>query len=100
MRHLAWLYAAVTDAAPVSYAPHKVIYDCTHSPDKVAIMAGGGAGHEPGHAGVIGKGMLTAAVSGEIFASPSASQICSGIDLTNTEAGLIFVVNRWVVHCE
>jgi dihydroxyacetone kinase len=77
-----------------SYAPHKVIYDCTHSPDKVAIISGGGAGHEPGHAGVIGKGMLTAAVSGEIFASPSASQICSGVDLANTEAGVIFVVNR------
>lgn len=69
----------------------------THSPDKVAIISGGGAGHEPGHAGVIGRGMLTAAVSGEIFASPSASQICSGLDLANSDAGTIFVVNRYVL---
>ncbi|UZJ56310.1 hypothetical protein CBS101457_005630 [Exobasidium rhododendri] len=81
------------------YAPHKVIYDCTHSPDKVAIISGGGAGHEPGHAGVIGRGMLTAAVSGEIFASPSASQICSSVDLANTEAGVIFIVNRYTGDC-
>lgn len=77
-----------------SYAPHKVIYDSTHSPDKVAVISGGGAGHEPGHATVIGKGMLTAAVSGEVFASPSASQICSGLDLINSDAGVIMVVNR------
>lgn len=81
------------------YAPHKVIYDCTHSNDKVAIISGGGAGHEPGHAGVIGRGMLTAAISGEIFASPSASQICSGLDLANTDAGVIFVVNNYTGDC-
>lgn len=43
--------------------------------------------------------MLTAAVSGEIFASPSASQICSGLDLVNAEAGVIFVVNRYTGDC-
>jgi len=41
----------------------------------VAIISGGGAGHEPAHAGFIGHGMLTAAVSGNVFASPSASQV-------------------------
>lgn len=56
-------------------------------------MAGGGAGHEPGQAGLIGRGMLAAAISGDIFASPSAAQICSGIDLTNTDAGIIFIVS-------
>jgi len=81
------------------YAPHKVIYDATHPSDKVAIISGGGAGHEPGHAGVIGKGMLTAAISGEVFASPSASQICSGLDLANTDAGVILVVNNYTGDC-
>jgi len=81
------------------YAKHKVIYDATHSNDKVAIISGGGAGHEPGHAGVIGKGMLTAAISGEVFASPSASQICSGLDLANTDAGVIMVVNNYTGDC-
>lgn len=85
--------------AQISYAPHKVIYDTTHSPDKVAIISGGGAGHEPGHAGVIGRGMLTAAVSGEVFASPSASQICSGVDLAKSDAGVIFVVNNYTGDC-
>ena len=41
----------------------------------VAVISGGGAGHEPAHAGFIGQGMLTAAVSGNVFASPSASQV-------------------------
>lgn len=67
------------------YRPHKVIYDSTHSNQKVAVMAGGGAGHEPGQAGLIGKGMLAAAISGDVFASPSAAQICTGIDLANTD---------------
>lgn len=57
-------------------------------------MAGGGAGHEPGQAGLVGKGMLAAAISGDVFASPSAAQICSGIDLANTDAGVIFIVSN------
>lgn len=77
------------------YQPHKVIYDSTHSNDKVAILAGGGAGHEPGQAGLIGKGMLAAAISGDVFASPSAAQICTGIDLANTDKGAIFIINNY-----
>lgn len=84
------------------YKPHKVLYDSTHDNKKVAIMAGGGAGHEPGQAGLVGKGMLAAAISGDVFASPSAAQICSGIDLANTDAGVIFIVSRahstWRIH--
>ncbi|CAO1612496.1 unnamed protein product [Jaminaea pallidilutea] len=77
------------------YRPHKVIYDATHSNEKVAIMAGGGAGHEPGQAGLIGKGMLAAAVSGDIFASPSAAQICTGMDLAHSDKGVIFIINNY-----
>ena len=47
----------------------------------VAVISGGGAGHEPAHASYTGSGMLTASVSGDIFASPSSSQILSAIDL-------------------
>mmetsp|Transcript_10055 Transcript_10055/g.14025 ORF Transcript_10055/g.14025 Transcript_10055/m.14025 type:complete len:389 (-) Transcript_10055:5-1171(-) len=46
---------------------------------KVAIISGGGAGHEPAHAGFVGEGMLTAAVSGDIFASPSAYAVLAAI---------------------
>ncbi len=82
-----------------SYAPDKVLYDATHDPKKVSILAGGGAGHEPGHAGVVGKGMLAAAVSGEIFASPSTAQICTGVDLAPSDAGYVFVVNNYTGDC-
>ncbi|PWN51124.1 putative DAK2-dihydroxyacetone kinase [Violaceomyces palustris] len=81
------------------YAPHKVVYDPTHPKDKVAIISGGGAGHEPAHAGYTGRGMLAACISGDIFASPSAAQICSGLDLANTDAGVIFVVNNYTGDC-
>eukprot|EP00472_Partenskyella_glossopodia_P001634 CAMPEP_0197532344 /NCGR_PEP_ID=MMETSP1318-20131121/39363_1 /TAXON_ID=552666 /ORGANISM="Partenskyella glossopodia, Strain RCC365" /LENGTH=678 /DNA_ID=CAMNT_0043088881 /DNA_START=52 /DNA_END=2088 /DNA_ORIENTATION=+ len=46
---------------------------------KVAIISGGGAGHEPAHAGFVGEGMLTAAVSGDIFASPSTYAVLAAI---------------------
>lgn len=48
---------------------------------KVAVVSGGGAGHEPAHVGYTGRGLLTACVSGEIFASPTANQILNTIRL-------------------
>ena len=47
--------------------------------DKVALVSGGGSGHEPAHAGYVGKGMLDAAVAGNVFASPSPDRILEGI---------------------
>ena len=72
-----------------------MVYHKTHARDKVAIIAGGGAGHEPSFSGFVGQGMLTAAVSGDIFASPTAAQICSGIDLAPSDKGVVVVVNRY-----
>jgi len=46
---------------------------------KVALISGGGAGHEPAHAGYIGEGMLTAAVIGEVFTSPSVDAVLAAI---------------------
>ena len=52
--------------------PHiKVVVRADWDKTKVALVSGGGSGHEPSHAGFVGKGMLTAAVCGDIFASPS-----------------------------
>ena len=55
----------------------------SHSTDshlrQVALLSGGGSGHEPAHAGFIGKGMLSAAVCGGVFASPSVDSILAGI---------------------
>ncbi|KAE8250502.1 hypothetical protein A4X13_0g4672 [Tilletia indica] len=63
------------------HVPSKVVYDPTWSGDSVALIAGGGAGHEPAFAAYVGKGMLTASISGDIFASPSTRQILTSLDL-------------------
>ncbi|CAD6905434.1 unnamed protein product [Tilletia controversa] len=69
------------------HGPSKVVYDASWSPvasqgsSPIALIAGGGAGHEPAFAGYVGQGMLTAAISGDIFASPSTRQICTCLDL-------------------
>ena len=62
---------------------------------KVAIISGGGAGHEPAHAGFVGKGMLTAAVSGEIFASPSVDAVFEAIRSVTGPAGCLLVVKNY-----
>lgn len=77
------------------YEPDKVLYDASHDPAKVSVIAGGGAGHEPGHAGVVGNGMLAACVSGDIFASPSTVAIVTGIDLAPSDKGYLIVVNNY-----
>lgn len=60
-------------------APNKIIYRHPSNPDatipKVSLISGGGSGHEPAFAGLVGQGLLTASVAGTIFASPSAEQV-------------------------
>jgi dihydroxyacetone kinase len=62
---------------------------------QVAVISGGGAGHEPSHAGFVGSGMLTAAVSGEIFASPSVEAVLAGIRQVTGPAGCLLVVKNY-----
>ncbi|KZV94602.1 dihydroxyacetone kinase [Exidia glandulosa HHB12029] len=71
---------------------NKVLYQTDLDRSKVALICGGGAGHEPAHAGFVGKGILTAAVSGNIFASPNASQVLRAIELVDTDT-LIIIKN-------
>lgn len=61
----------------------------------VALLSGGGGGHEPAHAAFVGDGMLTAAVSGNIFASPSVSQIVSTISRVAGPAGVLLVIMNY-----
>ena len=63
--------------------------------DAVAIVSGGGAGHEPAHAGFVGAGMLTAAVSGELFASPSVDAVLTAIREVTGPAGCLLVVKNY-----
>jgi len=62
---------------------------------KVAVLSGGGAGHEPAHAGYVGKGMLTGAISGEIFASPSVDAVLAAILHVTGEAGCLLIVKNY-----
>lgn len=63
--------------------------------EKVGIVSGGGSGHEPAHAGYVGKGMLDAAVSGNVFASPSADKIIKGIKEADTGKGVLLVIKNY-----
>ncbi len=63
--------------------------------NKVSIISGGGSGHEPAHAGFVGKGMLTAAVCGDIFASPSIDAILNAILSVSGKAGCLLVVKNY-----
>ncbi len=76
--------------------PHiKVIYRTDHKPSRVALISGGGSGHEPAHAGFVGKGMLTAAVCGEVFASPSVEAVLAGILAVTGKGGCLLIVKNY-----
>lgn len=74
----------------------KVVYNAATSGHKVAVISGGGAGHEPLHSGYVGDNLLDAAVSGAIFASPSTKQIMAAIKATaDKEKGAVIVVKNY-----
>ncbi len=61
----------------------------------VALISGGGSGHEPMHSGLIGPGLLAAACPGEVFASPSAAQVTAAIDAVDGGAGCLLIVKNY-----
>jgi dihydroxyacetone kinase len=76
--------------------PHtKVIVRTDWDKSRVALISGGGSGHEPAHAGFVGEGMLTAAVCGDIFASPSVEAVLAAIMAVTGEAGCLLVVKNY-----
>ncbi|WP_031410088.1 dihydroxyacetone kinase subunit DhaK [Geobacillus vulcani] len=62
---------------------------------KVGIVSGGGSGHEPAHAGYVGKGMLDAAVCGEVFTSPTPDQILSAIQAVDGGNGVLLIIKNY-----
>ncbi|PFQ21787.1 dihydroxyacetone kinase subunit DhaK [Bacillus cereus] len=64
-------------------------------PGKVAIVSGGGSGHEPAHIGFVGKGMLDAAVMGKIFTSPTPDQILKAIQKVDAGSGVLLIVKNY-----
>lgn len=62
---------------------------------RVAVISGGGSGHEPAHAGFVGKGMLTAAVCGDVFASPSVDAVLNAIVAMTGDRGCLLIVKNY-----
>jgi dihydroxyacetone kinase len=76
--------------------PHiKVVVRTDWDKSKVALVSGGGSGHEPAHAGFVGQGMLTAAVCGDVFASPSVDAVLAGILAVTGKAGCLLIVKNY-----
>ena len=62
---------------------------------KVALVSGGGSGHEPAHGGFVGRGMLDAAVAGPVFTSPTPDMVYEGIKAVATDAGVLCIVKNY-----
>lgn len=77
------------------YPDIKVVYRTDWSKDKVALISGGGAGHEPMHGGFVGQGLLTAAISGETFASPSIDAVLAAIVQVTGPKGCLLVIKNY-----
>src|SRR3979490_1475601 len=67
----------------------------TPKPGKVALISGGGSGHEPLHAGFVGHGMLDAACPGQVFTSPTPDLILAAAEAADTGAGVLFIVQNY-----
>ena len=67
--------------------------------NKVALISGGGSGHEPLHAGFVGRGMLDAACPGQIFTSPTPDQIVEAAAAVGGKAGVLFIVKNYAGDC-
>ena len=80
---------ALGAAAPVR-APTRSV-----KPGKVALISGGGSGHEPLHAGFVGHGMLDAACPGQVFTSPTPDQMLAAAQAVDGGAGVLFIVKNY-----
>ena len=74
---------------------HKFVRRRALKPGKVALLSGGGSGHEPLHAGFVGHGMLDAACPGQVFTSPTPDQMVAAAEAVDTGAGCLFIVKNY-----
>ena len=73
----------------------RVVLDRDWDKSRVAVLSGGGAGHEPAHAGFVGAGMLAGAIAGDVFTSPSVEAVLAAIRATCGEAGCLLVIKNY-----
>ena len=87
----------------VKSAPHKlrkldegnIVVRVQKKEGKVALISGGGSGHEPAHAGFVGEGMLDCAVAGPVFTSPTPDKILAGIENVHAGKGVLCIVKNY-----
>jgi dihydroxyacetone kinase-like protein len=87
--------AAHKDIVTCHYDPNFIVRSKTTKKGKVALITGGGSGHEPMHCGFVGYGMLDAACPGFVFSSPSPDQMIAAIEKVNSGAGVLFIVKNY-----
>ncbi len=87
--------AAHSDVLTVHFEPNFVYRSDAPIAGKVAIISGGGSGHEPMHGGFVGMGMLDAACPGEVFTSPTPDQMYEAAKAVNSGAGVLFLVKNY-----
>src|SRR5437899_3847235 len=76
-------------------AEHKFVRRRALKSGKVALISGGGSGHEPLHAGFVGRGMLDAACPGQVFTSPTPDQMVAAVEAVETGKGCLFIVKNY-----
>jgi phosphoenolpyruvate---glycerone phosphotransferase subunit DhaK len=89
------LEAAHDDLVRVVYEPYLVVRADAPVQGKVALVSGGGSGHEPMHGGFVGKGMLDAACPGEVFTSPTPDQMLEATKAVDGGAGVVHIVKNY-----
>lgn len=92
---LAGFQAAHADQVTVHFDPDYVVRADAPVKGKVGLVSGGGSGHEPLHAGYVGKGMLDAAVPGAVFTSPTPDPILEATKAVNGGAGVLHIVKNY-----
>lgn len=87
--------AAHLDLVRVHFDPHYVVRADAPVRGKVALISGGGSGHEPMHGGFVGMGMLDAACPGEVFTSPTPDQMFEATKAAEGGAGVLYIVKNY-----
>ncbi|SFK34990.1 dihydroxyacetone kinase DhaK subunit [Marinilactibacillus piezotolerans] len=88
---MAFAYDSIVERIPET----KVIHRKHEKNGKVGLVSGGGSGHEPAHAGFVGKGMLSSAVAGQVFTSPTPDQVLEGIKAADEGEGVFLVIKNY-----
>src|SRR5262245_62550165 len=92
---LAGVALAHPDLVKVNIDPHSVVRADAPVQGKVALVSGGGSGHEPMHGGFVGRGMLDAACPGDVFTSPTPDQMEAATKAVDGGAGVVHIVKNY-----